>query len=298
MTSLLYALKTAFSRGLVSHVAARLGEGQHNVRQALNSMVPIVLSAIIAKAEAGHGQVVHGLSLKAYYSVNGSAETVTGLLGILGSGTANDGPLAQGEQALVVLLDRANGTAMCSVIADAGIQPASAQALLSLVAAGLLALLGQHIVRHQLSSEATTRLLIGLKGPVRTMLRREGHDLGKILFRRKYSGRIPVLATPVFRFTAAARRVAAFTAGGVRWYGLGVLALLAIGSLALYHSAIGNPLPKDSAAWSAVPAANAPEDRDSVTVSASLNVPEAVEMDDSTVGVEMLTGEKMPFTED
>ena len=60
MKGLLSSIKTSFSRELIGHIAARLGEGENSVSKALGGIVPVVLSCL-AHWKAALGRRHHSL---------------------------------------------------------------------------------------------------------------------------------------------------------------------------------------------------------------------------------------------
>ena len=53
VTNLLIAIKDTFSRKLIIHIAARLGEAESGINRALNGNVPVVLGGLISQTKAG-----------------------------------------------------------------------------------------------------------------------------------------------------------------------------------------------------------------------------------------------------
>ena len=61
VTNLLIAIKDTFSRKLIIHIAAWLGEAESGINRALNGNVPVVLGGLISQTKAGDSQAVHSL---------------------------------------------------------------------------------------------------------------------------------------------------------------------------------------------------------------------------------------------
>ena len=170
MSSLLDTIKASFSRELVGHLAARLGEGVTGITKALDNIVPLVLGGIIQQANSGGAQSVFDLSQQAYQASSTGLGSVTGLLGIIGRGTATLDSAWSGTNLLVKLLD-ASGEELAGPISTyAGIKPDSAAALCEMVSVALLALLGQHVASRHLTAGAAAAELTSLQAPVRSML--------------------------------------------------------------------------------------------------------------------------------
>lgn len=177
MTNLPKIIKATFSRELVGHIASRLGESETGIGKALDGLLPVVLGGVINKAGAGDGQTVYDLSLTAFSATNGKLDSVTAVLGIMGSGLAAHGVLAQGETLLATVFGTSNALIAEAIGHHAGIGTDSVGIVLTLVGALLLALLGQLAVAQNLRPEAFAAELLRLKSAVRGMLPRGLHGL-------------------------------------------------------------------------------------------------------------------------
>ena len=170
MDSLLDSIKTSFSHPLVGHLAARLGEGVTGINKALDNIVPLVLGGIIQKANSGGAQSVFDVSQQAYRAASTSLGSITGLLGIIGRGTATFESVWPGANLLEKLLE-ASGQQLAGPISEyAGIKMSSAATLCEMVGAVLLTLLGQHAAQHHLTADGTAAELASLQTPVHAML--------------------------------------------------------------------------------------------------------------------------------
>jgi hypothetical protein len=170
MADLLETICAIFPRGVVGHLASRLGEGENGVRRAVEGAIPAVLGGLIAKVAAGNVQRVFDLSQRAYQTSQNSLSSVTGLLVLLGSRDAVDSPMAQGRLLVGDLFGVAEPAIVDVLSTHAGIRPTAARTLLEMVAAVLPAVLGQHTLDGRLSVDAAAAALMGLKGRVRAML--------------------------------------------------------------------------------------------------------------------------------
>ena len=170
MSPFLNTITACFSRELITHLAARLGETEAGVRTALDGIVPLVLGGLINRAGMDNGEGVYRMAQNACQAADGYHNTLVGVLGLLGSGAAYEGGLAQGERLLATLF----GAGSCSIGGPisqyAAIRPASARTLLRLAGAVLPDLLGQFATAHKLQAREMAKLLFGLKKKVRAML--------------------------------------------------------------------------------------------------------------------------------
>ncbi|HEX8656919.1 MAG TPA: DUF937 domain-containing protein [Hymenobacter sp.] len=164
--NILDTIKATFSPKLVGHIAARMGECEKGINNALDGIVPVVLGGLINQAASGRAEEVFELSQKAYRATNVSLASLTGVLGILGSGSA----LERGEKLLLTLFGTASQVMANSISDYAGIKVSSAATLLNMVSAVLPAELGQYAIVHHLKARGFAEALLSLKGTVRTML--------------------------------------------------------------------------------------------------------------------------------
>jgi hypothetical protein len=168
--NILDTIKATFSPKLIGHVAARLGECEKGVNNALDGIVPVVLGGLINQVASDRAETVFDLSRKAYRATNASLGPLTSILGILGSGTAAGTALARGENLLSMLFGTASQVMASSISDYAGIKVSSAATLLNMVSAVLPAELGQYAIVHNLKARGFAEALLALKGTVRTML--------------------------------------------------------------------------------------------------------------------------------
>lgn len=170
MLSLLDSIRAAFSRELVNHVAARMGESENGITKALGGIVPMVLCGLINKAASCESEEMFVLSERAYQLANGRVGSLTGILGMLGGGTYSGSALRQGEHLLSTLFGTWEGSVAAPVSAFAGIRPESAMVLLRMVGAVLPAMLGQYAAHQRLNAYGFMTTLLSLKSQARTLL--------------------------------------------------------------------------------------------------------------------------------
>ncbi|MBF9220841.1 DUF937 domain-containing protein [Hymenobacter ruricola] len=170
MNTLPDTLKTTFSPELVGHLAARLGESEQRTQKALDAAIPVLLGGLVAKAATGSAQELLGLSQQALRLAPAGASTVTGVLGILGSGAAVGGAMWQAEALLVELLGATKTVAQEAVGEFSGVKAATAAALLPLVGAVLPAMLAAHAAAHHLCAQELAAALASWHGQVQKTL--------------------------------------------------------------------------------------------------------------------------------
>ena len=170
MLSLLDSIRAAFSRELVNHMAARMGESENGVNKALGGMVPMVLCGLINKAASCEPEEVFALSERAYQLANGRVGSMTSMLGILGRGTYSGSGPQQGEHLLGTLFGTWESSVAVPVGTFAGIRLESATVLLRMVGAVLPAMLGQYAAHQRLNAPGFTATLLGLKSQARALL--------------------------------------------------------------------------------------------------------------------------------
>lgn len=171
MTNLLIAVKSTFSRKLIIHIAARLGEAESGISRALSGIVPVVLGGLISQTQAGASQAVHSWSQDACQATQNSLDSVTGVLGMLGSGLAPGSAMARGESVLAALFGAGGSAVIARPIVDyAGIRATSAVALVQLTSAVMLALLGAQVAGARLTPAGLGTELLGLREHVRKVL--------------------------------------------------------------------------------------------------------------------------------
>lgn len=182
MYTLFSTISRAFSRELVCHLAARLGEGENGLKRALDGIIPVMVGGIARQAETSDAQLLFEWSNRAYQMVPYGLGSVTGMLGILGSGTAAGSAMTQGETLLRVLFGNSWQTIAASVSRYSHVKRTTAITLLTLVSAVLPGLLGQYAERNRLSAVAVTTNLMGVKSQLKSLLpfylRAVADDLG------------------------------------------------------------------------------------------------------------------------
>jgi hypothetical protein len=169
MSTLLKAITSIFSRQLIVHTASRLGESERAVRKALGDYIGLVLNGLAEKS-AADAQWVHEMSQRAYLSSGNSLGSMTGLLGVMGSGHAEGTAMAEGKILLTALFGDAEQSRIDVVAFNASIKPTSADTLLVFIGAVLPMVLGQHISRHEVSLAATTTMLASATSGQRIVL--------------------------------------------------------------------------------------------------------------------------------
>jgi hypothetical protein len=222
MSDLLETICAIFPRGVVGHLAGRLGEGENGVRRAVEGAIPAVLGGLIAKVAAGHVQRVFELSQRAYQANHNYLGSVTGLLVLLGSRDAVGSPMAQGRLLVGELFGEAEPAIVDFLSAHARIRPVASRTLLEMVAAVLPAVLGQYTVAGRLSADAAAAALMGLKGRVRAML--PGALAGLIVLPGLWA-RPQWFAKSVGSFQAGAQQAAVRGRMRVQWFLVAIMVL-------------------------------------------------------------------------
>jgi hypothetical protein len=220
MANFLSTTASAFSRELAGHLAARLGESEKGLAKALTGAVRVVLEGLISKARLGEEDAVFEMSRQAYALANSTFGTLTGMLGMVGSGDAADSDMTRGEVLLAVLFGSSNATLAEEIAGCAGIKPRSARQLLRLVAAAMPALLGQYAHNHSLTASGLLTALLKLRTSLRA-LSTQGLGLSASLLAAAASSSIKSQqqALPIYRrMPAMERRVPASVATSAWWY--------------------------------------------------------------------------------
>jgi hypothetical protein len=232
MPSFLQTIAATFSRELIVHTAARLGEGEKAIKKALEGAVALILNAMVGKVEAGNPQLVEEWSWQAYRNTSRNLVSVTGVLGMLGSDYAPGSALAQGETLLAALFGEARQAVSIAVRNYANIKPLSARVLLSLASAVLPALLMKSVVAHQQPGLTAPALLLGLKNSVRNLL---AHDL---LAQTSLDGVFRIVGVPDFRMALPYRII-----------GLCLVVAVLLLSVWHYSNTVSRSLAISSPAW-------------------------------------------------
>ncbi|SFP77151.1 DUF937 domain-containing protein [Hymenobacter arizonensis] len=182
MINFFATLQDAFSQELMGHVAARLGERKSAIGEALGGLVPLVLAGLIEKAKSGGAQEVFDLGQCVAGQARGTYGSVTGILGVVGGGTAAGSALLQGEALVDMLFGASSGAVITTVGQYAGVKPESAGVLVRLVGAVLPALMGQHVAHRNLDARAAAVWLAAMQSRVWGMLPAALHGLTGILW--------------------------------------------------------------------------------------------------------------------
>jgi hypothetical protein len=161
MLDLFSAIARAFPRELIRHLAARLGEGEGGMTRALEGVLPMMMAGMARQAETSDAQLLFEWSSRAYQ---------TGMLGVLGSGTAAGGAMMHGETLLLVLFGNSWESIANSVSRYAHVKRTTASTLLTLVSAVLPGLLGQYAEHNRLSATAAAANLIGIKSQLNGLI--------------------------------------------------------------------------------------------------------------------------------
>lgn len=170
MPKLYAAINRAFPWELISHLAARLGEGENGLKRALEGILPVVVGGMARQAVNSDAQLLSEWSNRAYQATQYGLGSVTGMLGILGSGDGAGSAMTQGETLLLVLFGNSWQTIAISVSHHAHVKRTSAVTLLTLVGAVLPGLLGQYAERNRLSAVAVRANLMGVKNQLNSLL--------------------------------------------------------------------------------------------------------------------------------
>lgn len=95
MSALFPAIAQAFPWELISHLAVRLGEGENGMKRTLGGVFPLLMARMARQARTSDARLPLECSNRAYQTTPYGLGSVTGMLGILGSGTAPDSALMQ-----------------------------------------------------------------------------------------------------------------------------------------------------------------------------------------------------------
>ncbi|MDB5270688.1 MAG: hypothetical protein JWP58_3728 [Hymenobacter sp.] len=170
MSALFSAITKAFPRELINHLAARLGEGENGIKRAVEGVLPVMMGGMARQAETSDAQLLFEWSSRAYKTTQYGLGSVTGMLGILGSGQEAGSAMMQGETLLLVLFGNSWQTIAASVSRYAQVKRTTASTLLTLVGAVLPGLLGQYAEHNRMSAAAVSANLISFKNQLSTLL--------------------------------------------------------------------------------------------------------------------------------
>jgi hypothetical protein len=152
MKKSLRAIRLAFSRELVRHLAARLGEPERAVGKALKGMVPLVLCQLVIQAGEGEGRELFSPVVATGWPRVRDIRNLTEVLALLGGGPNHSAALEVGED-LLTRLFRASRLELDGLLAAyAGLRHDSTATLLRLVAAVVASELAQHAAQEQLTA--------------------------------------------------------------------------------------------------------------------------------------------------
>lgn len=141
-----------FSRELVRHLAARLGERENAVQHALKAMIPMVLCQLVIRTGEGEGRALLTPVIRADWPGISQMQNVTEVLALLGGGPGHCAALDAGESLLSRLFGDNRPGLEELMSSYAGLRPASATVLLQLVAAITTTALVRYAGRKQLSA--------------------------------------------------------------------------------------------------------------------------------------------------
>jgi Bacterial protein of unknown function (DUF937) len=223
MKNCLRAIRLAFSRELVRHLAARLGERENAVGKALEGMAALVLCQLVIQAGEGAGRELFTPILKADWPLIRQIRNLTEVLALLGGGPGHSPALDSGESLLGHLFG-ANRIKLNNLMSTyAGLRPESTVMLLRLVTAMLAAGLAQYAARQQLTAVRLSEELRKAKNQIYNWL---PADLPQWPgFRRRAAVTVP-------HAVWAAELVRPYWILVLAVAGAAVLALLALGGLA------------------------------------------------------------------
>ena len=152
MKNHLQTIWLAFSRELVRHLAARLGERENAVHHALKAMIPMVLCQMVIRVGEGEGRALLTPVIRADWPEISQIKNVTEVLALLGGGPEHSAALDAGESLLSRLFGDGRPGLEALMSSYAGLRPASATVLLQLVAAITTTVLARYAGRKQLSA--------------------------------------------------------------------------------------------------------------------------------------------------
>lgn len=170
MKNYLQTIRLAFSRELVRHLAARLGEPENAVSKALKGMVPLVLCQLVIRAGEGEGRELFTPILKADWPEIREIRNLTDVLALLGGGPDHSAALNAGE-GLLRRLFGASRPGLDNLLSEyAGLRPESVVVLLRLVTAIVAAGLARYALRQQLTAVRLSQELGAAKNQIYSWL--------------------------------------------------------------------------------------------------------------------------------
>ena len=152
MKHCLQSIRLVFSRELVRHLAARLGEREQAMSKAVKGIGPMVLWQLVIQVGEGTGRELLTPVLEADWLGSRGISNLTEVLVLLGGGPDHSAALDAGERLLSTLFG-ANRPLLDGLVSQyAGLRPDSAIVLLRLVAVVVAAGLAQYAARQQLTA--------------------------------------------------------------------------------------------------------------------------------------------------
>jgi len=149
--NLIESVKEELSGDMTNRIAGILGESSTNVQQALQGIIPSVLTGILLKVEAGETQETLNLATDA------SRINIPYNLNSLSGGTGSP----KGMDFLKIIFGEKTTGLAASVSGYAGISPQSASALMSITAPAVLGALGNHILGTNMNASGLLSFLNG-----------------------------------------------------------------------------------------------------------------------------------------
>lgn len=149
MKKCLQAIRIAFSRELVRHLAARLGEREAAVGKALKGMLPLVLCQLVIRTGEEEGQKIFAPILKSDWPRIQNIQNLTEVLALLGGGPNHSAALDAGENLLAQLFGPTRPSLNVLMSEYVGLRPDSTIILLRLVTAILASELVHYTILQQ-----------------------------------------------------------------------------------------------------------------------------------------------------
>jgi outer membrane protein OmpA-like peptidoglycan-associated protein len=149
--NLIESVKEELSGDMTNKIAGILGESSTNVQQALQGIIPAVLTGILLKIEAGESQETLNLATDA------SRIDIPYNLNSLSGGSGS----SRGMDFLKIIFGEKTTGLATSVCTYAGISPQSASALMSITAPTVLSTLGKHILGTNMNASGLRSFLNG-----------------------------------------------------------------------------------------------------------------------------------------
>jgi outer membrane protein OmpA-like peptidoglycan-associated protein len=151
--NLVESVKEVLSGDMTNKIAGAVGESSANVQQALNGVVPSILTGILLKAESGEIQETLNLATDA------SRIDIPHNLNSLSAWNGN----SRGMDFLKIIFGEKTTELAAAVSGYAGISQESASALMSISAPAALGVLGTHILNTNMNASGLRSFLNGQK---------------------------------------------------------------------------------------------------------------------------------------